>query len=275
VPLLDIKLQAVKRIGETGMRVILVPTLIRGVNDDQIGKILEFAIQNLNVVHGVSFQPVTFTGRIDRSEIAKRRMTLSDIAIGVQEQTGYADALADWFPLSALAPFMRLAGALSGREVTTVTCHPHCALCTYLYVDIKTGEAVPVTRFLDLKGLLREVGRLSEKAGKARYNLLSEVLLWERLRRFFRPGKAPSGLSFKRFLRTLDRYSGKHVGHGPSAREQIYPSLFVAGMHFMDSHNYDLARLKRCCVHYAAPDGGTYPFCSFNAGPIYRNIVRV
>ena len=41
----------------------------------------------------------------------------------------------------------------------------------------------------------------------------------------------------------------------------------VAGMHFMDSYNYDVERVKRCVIHYAAPNGLLYPFCSYNSGP--------
>ena len=45
-------------------------------------------------------------------------------------------------------------------------------------------------------------------------------------------------------------------------------------MHFMDAYNYDLERVCRCGVHYAAPDGRFYPFCTYNAGPTYRRRVE-
>ncbi len=41
----------------------------------------------------------------------------------------------------------------------------------------------------------------------------------------------------------------------------------LAGMHFMDSYNYDVERVKRCVIHYAAPNGRIYPFCAYNSGP--------
>jgi uncharacterized radical SAM superfamily Fe-S cluster-containing enzyme len=48
----------------------------------------------------------------------------------------------------------------------------------------------------------------------------------------------------------------------------------LAVMHFMDSYNYDVERVKRCVIHYAAPNGLIYPFCAYNSGPVYREKVE-
>jgi hypothetical protein len=48
----------------------------------------------------------------------------------------------------------------------------------------------------------------------------------------------------------------------------------VASMHFMDSYNYDVERVRRCVIHYAAPDGKLYPFCAYNAGPTFREKIE-
>jgi hypothetical protein len=53
-----------------------------------------------------------------------------------------------------------------------------------------------------------------------------------------------------------------------------YRTLLVAGMHFQDNYNYDIERLKRCVIHYAAPDGKLYPFCAYNSGPTYREKIE-
>jgi hypothetical protein len=45
-------------------------------------------------------------------------------------------------------------------------------------------------------------------------------------------------------------------------------------MHFMDSYNYDIERVKRCVIHYAAPNGLIYPFCAYNSGPVYRERIE-
>ena len=53
-----------------------------------------------------------------------------------------------------------------------------------------------------------------------------------------------------------------------------YRTLMVAGMHFMDAYNYDIARVKRCLIHYAAPNGKLYPFCTYNSGPVFRDRIE-
>ncbi|MGH9505597.1 MAG: hypothetical protein ACRD13_01620, partial [Terriglobales bacterium] len=54
----------------------------------------------------------------------------------------------------------------------------------------------------------------------------------------------------------------------------VYKTLMVAGMQFMDSYNYDVERVKRCIIHYAAPNGLIYPFCTYNSGPVYREKIE-
>jgi uncharacterized radical SAM superfamily Fe-S cluster-containing enzyme len=60
-------------------------------------------------------------------------------------------------------------------------------------------------------------------------------------------------------------------GRGSGDGTFTYKTLLVAGMHFMDVYNYDINRVKRCVIHYAAPNGLVYPFCTYNSGPCFRN----
>ncbi len=67
----------------------------------------------------------------------------------------------------------------------------------------------------------------------------------------------------------------KKYGRGKSeAGGFTYRTLMLAGMHFMDSYNYDVERVKRCVIHYAAPNGLIYPFCAYNSGPVYRERIE-
>ena len=68
----------------------------------------------------------------------------------------------------------------------------------------------------------------------------------------------------------------KRYGRGKLEKQGFtYRTLMVAGMHFMDSYNYDVERVKRCVIHYAAPNGHIYPFCAYNSGPrVPRKIER-
>jgi len=83
---------------------------------------------------------------------------------------------------------------------------------------------------------------------------------WNLLRRFFHEDRAPEGLTFNKFLQTLQGMTDKRYGRGENEKAGFtYRTLMVAGMHFMDSYNYDVERVKRCVIHYAAPDGLIYP----------------
>jgi hypothetical protein len=51
-------------------------------------------------------------------------------------------------------------------------------------------------------------------------------------------------------------------------------ALMIGGMHFQDSYNYDIERVRRCCIHYVVPDGRIIPFCAYNSGPTYRTEIE-
>jgi len=217
---------------------------------------------------------VAFTGRIARHELEAKRFTLSDFAHAVEEQTGICNTYEDWFPLSFVAPFSKLLGAVRGAETTTLSCHPHCSLGTYLFVD-QNRKAVPVTRFIDVGPMLQEMDLLARKARKRRVQFFTKISAWNSLRKFFHEEKAPQGLTFSKFLQTLQGFTDKEYGRGESEQSGFtYRTLMVAGMHFMDSYNYDVERVKRCVIHYAAPNGKIYPFCAYNSGPVYRERIE-
>ena len=272
--LIEKKMLAIENVRKAGMKICLVPTIVKGVNDHQIGDILRLAIDNIDVLSAISFQPVSFTGRISRHELMAKRFTQSDFAHAVQEQTGICDVYQDWFPLSCVTPFSKLASALRGELTTHLSCHPHCSLGTYLFVS-PDKKAVPVTRFVDVGAMLQDMDHLSRKAGAARIKLFSKINAWNSMRKHFHEDRAPEGLTFNKFLETLQGLMDKRYGRGDSEKQGFtYKTLMVAGMHFMDHYNYDVERVKRCVIHYAAPDGKIYPFCAYNGGPTYREKIE-
>ena len=272
-PLLAEKLEVLESARRAGLRVIFVPTILKGVNDGRIGDLFRLAFENLDVLSGISFQPMTFTGRVPEGERLRMRFTLSDMAREVSAQTGVVDARDDWFPLSSAVPLVRYAGALTGSAVVNHACHPHCGLMTLLFVD-RNRRAVPVTRFLDLRGLLGDIDGLAASAGRSRIKTLSRIRGLHALNRHFRAERAPEGLSFPRFLQTLDGFADKKYTWDGRYGGHAYKTFYLLGMHFMDAYNYDLERVSRCGVHYAAPDGRIYPFCTYNSGPTYRHRVE-
>ena len=271
--LLDTKLAVLESARQAGLRVIFVPTMVRGVNDHPGGDLLRLAFEHLDILSGISFQPMTFAGRVPEGDRLAQRFTLSDLSREFSAQTGLTHPRDDWFPLSSAVPLIRYAGALSGASLVNHTCHPHCGIMALLFVD-QNRRAVPITRFVDLHGLLKEIDGLAGRTEQVRFKTLSKVRALQALHRFFRSDRAPEGLTFFRFLQTLDGFADKKFSWDDRYRGYTYKTFYVAGMHFMDAYNYDLERVCRCGVHYAAPDGRMYPFCTYNSGPTYRNRVE-
>jgi len=268
------KLACIENVRKAGLKIVFVPTIVKGVNDHQIGDIVRLALEYIECTSGISFQPVSFTGRIARHELESKRFTLSDFAHAVKQQTGIAEPYEDWFPLSCVTPFSKLISALRGDETTTLSCHPHCSIGTYLFVD-QNRHAVPVTRFIDVGPMLQEMDVLARKAGKRRVQFYTRLQAWNKLRKFFHEEKAPEGLTFKKFLQTLQGMTDKRYGRGEREKQGFtYRTLMLAGMHFMDSYNYDVERVQRCVIHYAAPNGLIYPFCAYNSGPVFRERIE-
>jgi uncharacterized radical SAM superfamily Fe-S cluster-containing enzyme len=256
------------------MKICFVPTIVKGLNDHQIGDIIRLALENIDVVSAISFQPVSFTGRIARKELEAKRFTMADVAHAIHDQTGICDPIEDFFPLSCVAPFSKFLGALRGEYIPTLSPSPHCSMGTYMFVD-KNKKATPITRFVDIGGFLQDLDLLARKLAKQRIKFFSKMKTWNSLRKHYHEDRAPEGLTFSKFLETLQGLMDKDYGRGKMEKEgYTYKTLMVAGMHFMDSYNYDIERVKRCVIHYAAPNGLIYPFCAYNAGPTYREKIE-
>lgn len=86
-PMLEIKKKAIEHCGKYGIGVTLVPVIVPGVNDDQIGEIIRFAIAHSPEVRGVHIQPVSYFGRIPDFPKNEDRFTLDELMAAVVEQT--------------------------------------------------------------------------------------------------------------------------------------------------------------------------------------------
>ncbi|MDD1767877.1 MAG: radical SAM protein [Methanomassiliicoccales archaeon] len=271
-PLLETKMRAIEKVRklEKHPSIVLVPTVVKGVNDDQVGPILKFAVENSDVIRGVNFQPVAFTGRISREEIQKHRYTLTDLVHDVEKQTGFATK-EDWYPVPTVVPISTLVSALVDQPKVTFTSHPHCGLATYLFVQ-DGNKVVPLTRFVDVEPLFAELYKLSEKTEKSKVKFPAKVKALNILRKYIHKDKAPEGLDLVKFLRMMGTVFGDSTKEGLT--QFSWKMLFIGGMHFQDAYNYDIERVKRCVIHYAVPDGRIIPFCAYNGGPTYREEVE-
>ncbi|MFQ5553085.1 MAG: tetraether lipid synthase Tes, partial [Thermoplasmata archaeon] len=272
-PLLQIKKNAIQRVREMSEprpTICLVPTMVGSFNEDQVGPIMEFAIENSDVVKGVNYQPVSLTGRIPDEEREKLRYTLSDLAHDFADQTGYAEP-DDWYPVPFVAPISELVSILTDSPKTSFTSHPGCGLASYLFLE-KEKDPIPLTRFVDIEGLVEDMWELAQRAKDSRIKFVSKIKALNLLRRHFDEDHAPSGMGLRTFLKTLGAVFKSGDKKGVS--EFSWRVMYVGGMHFQDNYNYDIERVKRCVIHYASPDGRIVPFCAYNTGPTFRNEIE-
>ncbi len=268
----ELKQKAVENARKADLRIVLVPTIIKTVNDDQVGNILRFTIDNSDVISGISYQPVAFTGRISREERERQRYTLSDLAADIERQTGYLKPLEDWYPLSVTSPFSKLLSAIWKYDVMKITSHADCGIGTYIFVNSQTKKVIPITKLIDIEGFTSELNKLVKQ--KISHIRALTALSAERiLKKFFREEFAGAGMSPEICLELFQGVVDKE------AQRQLeftcnWNMLLVGGMHFQDSYNYNVDRVKRCAIHYAAPDGRIYPFCAYNSGPVFREKVE-
>ncbi len=285
-PLLETKIKAIENCRKTKPKPLstaLVPTIVKTINDDQVGPILDFAIENGDVVKGINYQPVAFTGRISKEERERQRFTLTDL---VDRLVEHADFLRreDFYPVPTVAPISYLASVLANQPKLTFTCHAHCGIATYLFIE-EDGKIIPLPRFMDIDGMMAEMKRLADKASGKGVQLLlrlggviktekgKQESLVKNFNKYFGQyideNKMPSGLNIPLLL------SGVISDRTKSAVSDFtWRTMFVGGMHFQDLYNYDIQRVQRCAVHYATPDGRLIPFCSYNGGPTYREEVE-
>ncbi len=279
--LLDVKIKAIKNLYSAGIRTVLVPTIVRGVNDNQIGAITRFAIENINEIIGISWQPVAFTGRIDYKQRLARRFTLSDLAFEVQRQTGLVDMYRDWYPFCFAGPFAQLLEEITGEPQLTLSCNPTCGVVTYLVVSNDRKEILPIPAFVDVDLLMVKIAEIIENLKNHRYfHKLSLLQKLRGLKKYYHADLGPSQWTFDNFVDFImdfidfrKRYGNNKSRIDATAQRQ-YKILLMASMHFQDVYNYQIDRVKRCVVHYAAPDGRMYPFCSYNSGPCHRNRIE-
>ncbi|MFN0166411.1 MAG: radical SAM protein [Bryobacteraceae bacterium] len=287
--LFDVKLRAIENMYSAGIDIVPVTTIVNGINNEQVGRIVEFALDNPKKIPFCSFQPVSFTGR-DEAVTDERRMaqryTLSHLAHDVKNQTGLGVPERDWYPISFMATFSDFADLVHGPSADwgqlSCGCHPNCGIGLAIMVDKETKEAVPVTQFLDADRLAKDVAKINDAA---RGKFLSVVGIALSLMRNYDPFQAPKHFRLMDLMKKFDKCFGatgrsygkvsgdrtiKDVQH---RRADRWNFLFIAGMWFQDLFNYDFRRTEQCIIPYATQEG-EISFCAYNTGVGWRNIIE-
>lgn len=259
-----------RRAGQTS--VVLVPTLVKGINDSQVGGIVRFASQNLDIVNGINFQPLSFAGRIDQQERSEKRITIPDLLWLIEEQTEGEITRNDFYPVPFVVPISRLLTAESGELQPAFTVHPCCGAATYIYRY--SGRLIPINRFIDVEGLMEMIAQEAKSLNGSMNGSISSIArlkmkgkILKEIPRFVDEARVPGDLNVTRML--LKVFAS---GTRESVREFHNKTLFLGAMHFQDAYNMDLERLQRCGIHYATPDGRLIPFCAYNV--VHRKAVE-
>lgn len=201
-------------------------TLRKGLNDGEIGKMIDYALQQ-DCVRGVTLQPIQDAGRLERFDPATDRLTLTEVRRKILEQT------------SVFRP----------EDVIPVPCHPDSLAMAYaLKLD---GKVVPLTRFVDANVLINAARNtiVYEEDPKVRDCLF----------KLFATNHSPeSGAeSLRELLCCLPKIAA------PS--ELSYKNIFrVLIVHFLDAHAFDVRSVKKTCIHIVHPDGRLIPFDAYN-----------
>ena len=245
-PLLETKLKALDRLGEAGVHVTLVSTLQGGVNEDQMGPLVEFGVARPWIT-GISFQPATYSGRHVLPEELEQRVTFPDVIKGVAKQTDGLFLESDFMPLPCA--------------------HPNCHSLSIAWRH--DGTVTPLTRFIDAKANLDLLANGISFTRRKSRDLLMAYL--------GRQGCCAGGDCGDGLVELSANGNGHAKEASPAddfftqalAEKLGAESLFrVTITSFLDAYNFDLRRLMKCCTHHVLPSGHVIPFCAYNV--LYR-----
>jgi uncharacterized radical SAM superfamily Fe-S cluster-containing enzyme len=222
----DIRLRALEALNKHDISTTLVVTVKKGLNDHELGDIIEFALQQ-PCVRGVTFQPIQHAGRAEAFDPAVHRLTLTEVRRRILEQSTRFKA----------------------NDLIPVPCNPDCLAMAYA---LKLGDKV-----VPLTGLIPEDTLIN--AGRNTIVVERDEALREQVFRLFATNHSPEGqaCSLADLLCCLPQVQ--------APAELGYRNIFrVLIMAFVDAHAFDLRAVKKSCVHIAQPDGKLIPFDTFN-----------
>ncbi len=220
------KIQAIENCKKSGIGVVLVPTLVPGVNDDEIGEIIKFAGDYMPWVRGVHFQPISYFGRYPEG-VLQKRMTLPQVIREIEKQTE------GQMPVKAFVP--------PSSE------HPYCSFNSKFHRD-EEGHFISKSEF-----------------GKTQFSCCSEKGEAVKAREFVaRQWVAPKPVEDNIFVLASPQTIGIDTSSLDQFLEKAKHTLAVSGMAFQDAWNLDIDRLKYCHIHVVSREGKLIPFCAYN-----------
>ena len=272
--LFRVKQQAMSNLANAGLRITLQVTVANGVNNDQAGPIVEFALRNVDKVFSVVFQPIMFTGRDEDVTDDRRyaqRYTLSQLAadLGSQMSTEW-EPLRDWFPTAAISRFSDVLDLLqpsdSAEGSVAPNEHPDWGVMSPLIVNRRTGFWVPIARFFNLERFNRDLQII---ANSGRGKALTYARLALAILRNYSPDLAPSGFSVVDFVDLFRQCSARTRIASPTwERDERgtgeWVTTIVYGQWFQDLVVQNLAAIETSMTPVATQEG-EIPFSAYNS----------
>ena len=264
---------AIENCGKAGIGVVLVPTVIGGVNDHELGDLIRFANGWIHTVRSVNFQPVSLVGRMPDALRRRQRITIPGSIKRIEEQTDGQISREHWFPVPCAKQITDFIEAVKQEPKYRLSIHFQCGMATYAFQD-ENDKIVALPHFFDIEGFFEYLGELTREINNSGHKtfrkswVIAKLLM--NIRKYVDNEKKPKNLNFVKMLTgTISgaNYHGLADFHGKS--------LFLGMMHFQDPHNWDIDRIHKCDIHYATPDGRILPFCTFNVIPeLYRDRIQ-
>ncbi|MFX1449393.1 MAG: radical SAM protein [Promethearchaeota archaeon] len=287
--ILDKKLKVIENARELNFQnMILVPTIAKGVNDHEITNILQYAIDNIDVVSTVMYQPMAMCGRYDKEKLHEMRITSSHLAKELQDYTH--GKVGKTYPLPTISKFAKVIAWLNNEPPVEFTCNADCGFANFMFVDPKTKTLTGIDDFVDADKFLEisdkwykrverekkwesegKTGLFGRFFNRARKEILKARIFGE-LALTMRPPQALLN-NFSDPISVVRNFADTvlNTSWESSSNWLINGNVLLVGlMHFQDLYNFDLERVSRCLVHYGYIDPVTnqvrqVPFCAMNA----------
>lgn len=221
----EIRKKAIANLNEVNLSTTLVVTLQKGLNDDEIGEIIEYALQQ-QCVRGVTFQPTQIAGRLQNFDPEKDRLTLTEVRRKILEQSL----------------------VFNSDDLIPVPCNPDALVMGYV---LKLGgEVFPLTRYVNPADLLDN--------SKNTIVYEQDEQLHGKMIELFSTGNSVEVAqeNLKSIMCCLPNIDAPNLG---------YDNLFrIIIMQFIDAYNFDVRAIKKSCVHIVDKDYKIIPFETMN-----------
>ncbi|MCW4000079.1 MAG: radical SAM protein [Candidatus Bathyarchaeota archaeon] len=258
--LLNYKLRTIDVCRKFDMEVILVNTLMKSLNDEEVGDMIRFAAKNTDIVRGLIFQPIAFTGRATENPFRENFREWS-FAEDVERQTNGEIKSTDLYPMSVMTSPIKIMRQFMQKPWPLFSCSPQCGIVNWVYVSPHTGKMYPINRFVNFERFFNTIRKTAEHAeSKSRVQLLAPLFMGAMISmNMLLVTKEVGTFTLMKSILSM------HMDPTYKSLGKIRRRIFLLGcMAFMDSYNFDVNRVRRCVVHYITPDKKIIPFCAYN-----------